>query len=204
MVTSQRISPAYKNLTPEQQVVLAKTDLRLREELYKRCKKLVEIIAKDYFLPSAEHIDLIQEGTFGLLKGINSFDPRRCGSVRYHLSLSIKRMMITAVKRDTRNKHQLLNSRVSPEDTNLEESVQGRYEAPEETNPEEALLIKEEIQRLYRELSPFEYQVFIQYQQRYTYSEIASSLDCKKKPVDNALRRAKRKAKELDISLIQH
>ena len=174
------------------------------EKLMHRHKHLVRLRARSYFLIGGDKDDLIQEGMIGLFKAVRDFDPAAGISFRAFAEMCITRQMITAIKNATRQKHLPLNSYVSLHGDRGGDSDRYYKEflsRPGSVDPVETVLAAErirdvrEITRNY--LTPMEATVFVGYMSGQSYREIAASLSCRTKAVDNALQRVKRKVAAL-------
>jgi len=71
----------YPLLTPEKEMIIAKRvvkgDLKARDTMIQSNLRLVIAIAKGYRKPNNSFLDLIQDGTIGLIKATEKFDPER-------------------------------------------------------------------------------------------------------------------------------
>jgi len=195
---------AWPGVAPrdEELVIRAKSGRRSAvDELLRRYRGLVESKARLYYLAGADHEDVVQEGMIGLFKAVRDFS---CGPARVFRSfadLCVTRQIITAVKAASRQKHVALNSYVSvdgpapscdPDQCLVDVLAEHRDPTPEDVVAHRQLY--EEVSgRVDRELSPMEGRALRLYLQGRSYSEIASTLSCNVKQIDNALQRAKRK-----------
>ena len=186
----------------EELVIRAKLGRRAAvEELLRRYRGLVESKARLYYLAGADHDDVVQEGMIGLFKAVRDFAGRRLSGFRSFADLCVTRQIITAVKAASRHKHVALNTYVSMESPvscrEAEQCLSDILEEPREPNPEEVVLgrqLYEEVNwRMSNDLSPLEAHALQLYIEGRSYTEIAGSLRCKTKQIDNALQRAKRK-----------
>jgi len=167
------------------------------EEVLRKYERRIENIARLYYLEGADREDVIQEGMIGGFKAIRDFKPNGGSSFPTFLTLCVHRNIQTAVKQGGREKHQPLNQANSLEqpdqfiilrNLSLEETIEGT-----KINPQNLITIKNSYLEFLDKLSPFEYHCYILRVKGDEYSEIAESLDCKIKSVDNALDRAQRK-----------
>jgi len=194
----------WQGLAPrdEELVVRAKRGrLSAIDELFRRYRGLVESKARMYYLAGADHEDVIQEGMIGLFKAVRDFSTRRARAFRSFADLCVTRQIITAVKAASRQKHTALNRYVStdapaalcdPDQCLIDILAEYREPDPEEVIAHRQLY--EEVRgRVDRELSQLEGRALRLYLQGRSYSEIAGSLRCNVKQIDNALQRAKRK-----------
>src|SRR5215467_696090 len=110
----QDASLRFNYMRDEEVVVFARTGHdRATEYLMTKYRHLVESKARSYFLPGADHEDVVQEGMIGLYKAIRDFRDDRLARFRAFAELCVTRQIITAVKTATRQKHVPLNAYVS-------------------------------------------------------------------------------------------
>lgn len=166
---------------------------------------MVERQARTFFLAGADHEDVVQEGMMGLWKAIRDFQSERLAKFAPFAEICVTRQIITAVKSATRNKHAPLNGYVSLNrsvgDEDGEVSLMDLLPDCAAGNPGE-FVMRPKLPRdwpaiLRAELSSLELQVLCMYVNQKSYQEIARSLACGTKSVDNALQRAKKKIKRL-------
>lgn len=174
-------------------------DERCCEYLLRKYRGIVLFKSRSYFLQGAEREDMIQEGMIGLYKSIRDFRPGKGCSFRTFADVCITRQMITAVKtREGERKLSIVF--VCALLRYNEESGNNRLEsAPDERaiDPQDILLIKETVRELEnlvsKNLSTFEWDVFIRYVDGASYAQIMEELNCTYKSIDNALCRVRRK-----------
>ena len=175
------------------------------EFLLIKYKSFVKSKAWPYFLIGADREDIIQEGMLGLYKAIKDFRSDRLASFRGFADLCITRQIITAVKASTRQKHIPLNTYVSLNkpiyDDNSTRTLLDVLPGSETTDPEELMINCEDFSdiklKLGEILSKLEIKVLSLYLEDKSYIEIAHELNLRKKSIDNALQRIKRKLKNL-------
>jgi RNA polymerase sporulation-specific sigma factor len=173
------------------------------DALIRRYASFVRLKASSYFLAGGDGDDLVQEGLVGLYKAIRDYRPDKDTSFRSFAELCITRQIITAIKTATRYKHAPLNSYVSfshspaGQDQDAECSLGDALPGPAVDDPITCVISTEELQSLLgclgSALSRLEGQVLTAYLEGRSYEEIADSLLCDPKTVDNALQRVKRK-----------
>ena len=138
----------------------------------------------------------------GLLSAIRQYDPKQNAAFKTYAELCIKNRLLSAVKTDSRLKHNPLNDGV-PLDSLLSEESQIPLLAYTELfrrTPEEQVLARENKRNkeefflsLMEKLSKFEKSVLRNYLNGLSYKEIAQ-ISCKdEKAVDNAIQRIRRK-----------
>ncbi len=182
----------------ELQKLAAGGDPRAEEALTERYLPLVNSCAGSMTLFGGEGKDLSQEGVFGLISAIRSFDPNVGASFRTYAEHCIRMRLLSAVKSASRLKHFPLNDSMSLEQ--LSEESDPRLTAVLEQfhrNPEDLVLARESKEELYKALSDclsrYEKRVFTLYLEGRSYQEIGSLLGKDVKSVDNAVQRIRRK-----------
>ena len=180
-------------------------DALAEEALVERYLPLVDSCARPMKLFGGEGRDLSQEGVFGLISAVRSFDPENGASFRTYAEHCIRMRLLSAVKSASRLKHFPLNDSMSLEQ--LSEESDPRLSAVLEEfhrNPEDVVLARENTEELYKALSEclskYEKTVFSLYMDGLSYLEIGNRLGKDIKSVDNAVQRIRRKlARNLNL-----
>ena len=191
------------------QELAAVGDRQAEERLVVKYMRLVRRCSRPFFLVGGAPEDLIQEGMLGLLSAIRQYDPKQNAAFKTYAELCIKNRLLSAVKTDSRLKHNPLNDGV-PLDLLLSEESQIPLLAYTELfrrTPEEQVLAREnkmELQQSFKRcLSPMERNVLRLYLDGLSYQEIAEQTGKPIKAVDNAIQRIRRKlAQNLDSGVI--
>ena len=191
------------------QELAAVGDRQAEERLVVKYMRLVRRCSRPFFLVGGAPEDLIQEGMLGLLSAIRQYDPKQNATFKTYAELCIKNRLLSAVKTDSRLKHNPLNDGV-PLDSLLSEEYQIPLLAYTELfrrTPEEQVLAREnkmELQQSFKRcLSPMERNVLRLYLDGLSYQEIAEQTGKPIKAVDNAIQRIRRKlAQNLDSGVI--
>ena len=184
-------------------------DRQAEERLVVKYMRLVRRCSRPFFLVGGAPEDLIQEGMLGLLSAIRQYDPKQNAAFKTYAELCIKNRLLSAVKTDSRLKHNPLNDGL-PLDLLLSEESQIPLLAYTELfrrTPEEQVLAREnkmELQQSFKRcLSPMERNVLRLYLDGLSYQEIAEQTGKPIKAVDNAIQRIRRKlAQNLDSGVI--
>jgi RNA polymerase sporulation-specific sigma factor len=173
------------------------------DALIRRYNTFVRLKASSYFLAGGDSDDLIQEGLIGLYKAVRDFRTDKETSFRSFAELCVTRQIITAIKTATRFKHTPLNTYVSfshtpagqesDSDCTLGDALPG----PRVDDPASCVISTEELQSLVfclgTGLSSLEADALRLYLEGSSYEEMAETLGCDTKTIDNALQRVKRK-----------
>ena len=191
------------------QELAAVGDRQAEERLVVKYMRLVRRCSRPFFLVGGAPEDLIQEGMLGLLSAIRQYDPKQNAAFKTYAELCIKNRLLSAVKTDSRLKHNPLNDGL-PLDLLLSEESQIPLLAYTELfrrTPEEQVLAREnkmELQQSFKRcLSPMERNVLRLYLDGLSYQEIAEQTEKPIKAVDNAIQRIRRKlAQNLDSGVI--
>jgi RNA polymerase sporulation-specific sigma factor len=172
--------------------------------LIRRYTGFVRLKASSYFLAGGEAEDLVQEGLIGLYKAVRDFRPDKETSFRSFAELCVTRQIITAIKTATRYKHGPLNAYVSFSQTPAGQGSDGgdvtlgdALPGPAIDDPSVCVISSEELQSLVFSLgtglSHLESEALRMYLEGSSYEQMADSLGCDTKTIDNALQRVKRK-----------
>ena len=191
------------------QELAAVGDRQAEERLVVKYMRLVRRCSRPFFLVGGAPEDLIQEGMLGLISAIRQYDPKQNAAFKTYAELCIKNRLLSAVKTDSRLKHNPLNDGL-PLDLLLSEESQIPLLAYTELfrrTPEEQVLAREnkmELQQSFKRcLSPMERNVLRLYLDGLSYQEIAEQTGKPIKAVDNAIQRIRRKlAQNLDSGVI--
>ena len=166
----------------------AQGNVRGEEELVSRYARLVRICSRPLFLAGGDSEDLIQEGMFGLLHAVRSYDSGRQAKFRTYAELCIRSRLLSAIRDAGRDKHSPLNHYVSLEAALPDTAV---------STPEDMLIDREirneRLSALMDQLSGFEAKILRLYLGGLSYGEIALQIGRTAKSVDNAVQRIRRK-----------
>ena len=173
------------------------------DRLVRRYYGFVRLKASSYFLAGGDADDLIQEGLVGLYKAVRDYRSDKETTFRSFAELCVTRQIITAIKTATRLKHQALNHYVSFGQTPAGQESDGDCTLGEALpgsrvdDPVVQVISTEELQSLVfclgTGLSKLEADALRMYLEGSSYEEMAESLGCDTKTIDNALQRVKRK-----------
>src|SRR6476659_7292018 len=199
--TAQRAQRALEDL---QLVLRARNgDGTALDQLMRRYTGFVRLKASSYFLAGGDSEDLIQEGLIGLYKAVRDFRSDKETSFRSFAELCVTRQIITAIKSATRYKHAPLNTYVSFSHTPAGQDVEGEctlgdaLPGPSIDDPSVRVISTEELQSLVgclgTTLSGLESEALRLYLDGNSYEQMAETLGCDCKTIDNALQRVKRK-----------
>jgi RNA polymerase sporulation-specific sigma factor len=145
-------------------------DEQALEEILKRHRSVVRAMAGRFGVTSDEKEDLLQEGMIGLWKAVQAFRPSHGTGFVALARVCVRRQMLSALRKASVSLH------LPPE----------RVSAPSRWVFQEDLLSG---------MTPLERQAFAHYLAGESASDIAGGLSISTKMVDNALQRAKKKAR---------
>ncbi|TYZ23878.1 sigma-70 family RNA polymerase sigma factor [Selenomonas ruminis] len=195
---------SWKEMTDEEIVALYQLngDDQLVQMMLKRYAPMIGGQTRWNCLRNIAQEDLYQEGQIGFFKAMRDYKPEKKIPFGVFAQHCVRCQFITAVKALQRLKNQPLNTAYSLDYSIAEESenytlldilVSDELEA----NPEFCLVMKEDYEFcqsvVSRELTPFDYRIFLSYVRGMSYQEIADEIGGSIKSVDNALQRSKRK-----------
>jgi len=203
-VATQQVQRAQRELLDLQLVMRARNgDPSALDTLIRRYTGFVRLKASSYFLAGGDSEDLIQEGLIGLFKAVRDFRADKETSFRSFAELCVTRQIITAIKTATRFKHAPLNTYISFSHTPAGQESEGEctlgdaLPGPGVDEPSVCVISTEELQSLVfclgTGLSSLEADALRLYLEGSSYEEMAESLECDTKTIDNALQRVKRK-----------
>lgn len=173
--------------------------IEAEEELAARYIRLPRSVARqsELFLPGAEHEDLIQEGTIGLLYAIRTYDPNNETAFVTYAYRCIENRLLSAVKSAVRQKNRAMNESIS-----LNEIIDAPF-ADEiaadniTSDPELMVLSKENLSEIEEKISSLlsdnDNTVLRLYLEGNSYREIACALGKDIKFTDNAVQRIRKK-----------
>jgi len=181
-------------------IALARSgDENALDMLYDKYKHNILFIAKKYYLNDGNNDDIVQEGMFGFLKAINTFDADK-GVFYSHLVRLVEQQIINAIKKSNGLKNAPLNERYNLNsqgelEIDEDDKVMG---IPNDTLSPESCVLMEESEKEFSsmvsdKLSELERKVLQLYLSGFSYDDIIKKLDVSYKSVDNALSRVKQK-----------
>lgn len=194
----------WKKMTDEEVVALYQLngDDRLVQMMLKRYAPMIGGQTRWNCLRNIAQEDLFQEGQIGFFKAMRDYNPEKKIPFGVFAQHCVRCQFITAVKALQCLKNQPLNTAYSLDYSIAEENenytlldilVSDELEA----NPEFCLVMKEDYEFcqsvVTKELTPFDYRIFLSYVRGMSYQEIADEISGSIKSVDNALQRSKRK-----------
>ncbi|MDR2589442.1 MAG: sigma-70 family RNA polymerase sigma factor [Oscillospiraceae bacterium] len=197
--TYRAMDKAYDQNSQELASKALKSDLSEEESLVTEYSWLVRACARPYFLAGGDSEDLIQEGMLGLLSAIRSYNPEKGAKFSTYAEFCIRRRIYSAIKSASAGKHTPLNSYISLESPQIDESSTSN--AYTLRSPEDFVIAKEHIgeveKLLYGALSSFESGVLELYLEGMSYKDMATHLSKPEKSIDNAIQRIRRKLSQI-------
>lgn len=181
-----------KNLSDNELIALHKQgNIKAFEEIFARYTGLVKSICRSYYLLGGDFDDLLQEGFFGLVKAVNTFDEDRQASFKTFAYLCVSANVKTAVKKACSRANMVLTSAVpihtliGLQTENLEDEI---------IQSEGAVELEEKLEKL---LSSYERKILKLWLSGLSYGEISIQIGKTVKSVDNAIQRIKKKLANL-------
>lgn len=170
-------------------------DFTQEEALVSEYSRIVKACARPYYLAGGDAEDLIQEGMLGLISAIRTFDLNKGTKFSTYAELCVRRRIYSAIRAASGNKHSPLNSYISLESPELDETTttfSGLIQ-----NPEVFVIERERVSEVERllsgTLSVFESAVLSLFLEGRSYKEMAAILKKTEKSVDNAVQRIRKK-----------
>lgn len=172
-------------------------DEKALDVLYDKYKRIVLLIAKKYYLVDGNNDDIVQEGMFGFLKAVNTFDEEKCEFVPY-LRMLVEQQILNAIKKSHSQKNFPLNDRLTLTSQGELDVDDALVSIPNNTLSPELEVLSEENSKdlnslIVNKLSKFEQEVLRLYLDGFKYNDIIEKLNVSYKSVDNALTRIKLK-----------
>lgn len=171
-------------------------DLEAFEVLYRPLASYKNSLCRRFFLPGAEKEDVGQEAMFGFAQAIQEFDTERGGSFHDYAMLRMRNAVVASVRKATRKKQLVLS-----EASSLEVCGPVMTSRLPDAIAADRCYLKELFQALKGSLSGLELGALIRRAEGVTVREIAAALSLGEKAVENALFRARRKAKKATLAL---
>ncbi len=178
-----------------------------KEMIFDKYNYLIDIYIKKYSRAirnlQIDEQELRSEALFGFSDGINSFNPDKDASLKTFLSICINRRVTKYIDRQARKKAQIINDTLSLDYVKDGESspLIDILSDDNKFNPLENLASYETVDEILKgakkELSPFEYEVFLFMLHGDDYQIIAKKLNKTAKQIDNTIQRIKLKMKKI-------
>ncbi len=190
----------YKNIVDDELVVMAKKgDTLAITTLIERYKGIVKSACRSMFLVGGDSDDLVQEGTIGILKAIESYNGK--SSFSSFAYLCAKSKIVSAIRRNNSKKNIPLNGYVSLSGFDGENNDKKEIFLSMGNDPETDYINKESVEELKISikgiLSGFEYKVLTMYLSGMTIDGICEKVNKEQKSIENALHRIRKKIGKL-------
>lgn len=173
------------------------------EELLNRYQNLIKSKTYQYFLPDGDKEDVYQVACIGFHSAVMSYSPKHGRSFESFASFVINRKLKTAIKISRAYKCEILNQAYSLHQEYLEGLMfldmipDSSYQSQIETI-ENPFILDEYLNTL--PLTNYEKTILKLFLSNLTYRQIADSMKCDTKSIDNAMQRVRRKlAKQFNI-----
>lgn len=181
---------AKLNLTDEELACLAASgDDESMAMLIAKVMPVAKAKASEYGGPRLSAEDLVQEGMLGFLDAVKTFRTEKEVPFKAYAEACINNRIISAVRANFNNKNAALTNAVS-----IDDETSKLLSGDDPANIVSAQFGSEHLKSLINSgLSDFERQVIELRLLDKSYSQIADSLECSEKAVDNALQRIRKK-----------
>lgn len=175
-----------------------KGDTEAITTLLEKYKGIVKAVARSMFLAGGDTDDLIQEGTLGILKAIETYNGK--SSFSSYAYLCVKSKILSMIKKNNSKKNIPLNTYVSLSGLDGEGDIKDIYLSMG-NNPEQDYINKESVEELKISikgiLSKYEYKILTMYLAGKSTSNICEEVGKEQKSVENALHRIRRKIENI-------
>ena len=177
-----------------------------KDILFKKYKYIIDIIIKKYSLSAVkvgiEYNDLYQEALVGFTDALNSYDENKDASIATFITLCVERKLQNTILKAKTIKNKMFIQALSldyQEDSEspLSERISDNSKNDPLNNMTNDESYMELIEKIKKELSNNEYEVFTLMASGLNYIEIAEQLDKNPKQIDNAIQRIKSKIKKI-------
>jgi len=177
-----------------------------KDILFKKYKYIIDIIIKKYSLSAVkvgiEYNDLYQEALVGFTDALNSYDENKDASIATFITLCVERKLQNTILKAKTIKNKMFIQALSldyQEDSEspLSERISDNSKNDPLNNMTNDESYMELIEKIKKELSNNEYEVFTLMASGLNYMEIAEQLDKNPKQIDNAIQRIKSKIKKI-------
>ena len=187
-------------LSDEQLIALAQNnDENATEELIKRYKFVSFSVARSFYLTTGDDDDLIQEGFFGTLNAIKTYNGK--SSLKNYIYNCAKRRMLSLIRKENSSKNLPFINYISLSSSDEVDSDKTDIIIDNAIGPEEQLINREKEEELKSNinsaLSELEHDILILFLQGYSYMDIGKKVNKSVKSIDNAIQRIKRKVRPI-------
>ncbi len=187
MMLDNQLSEERTDLTDAELIALFRNgDQTAFQQLAVRYMFVIRRKSADLFDKGVEADDLLQEGFLALHSAVNTYNETSGASFGTYAGVCIRNRLVSAVRSAGLKKNNVCTQPLSDD-----------IPFPTDREPENALIIKEDLDKLLQyirnSLSPAELQVLSLYLDGKSYDEISAALGISRKSCDNAMQRVRRK-----------
>lgn len=162
------------------------------EEIAREFSCHVKKATRRFFMPGADKEDVQQEALVGLNQAVRTFDSTYGRTLAEHIQMCMRNSVVRAVRSSTRKKHQVLSRSVDFEDLHP-----ASLQSDPSQEVEGKLMVESLIKHLKQNLSSFEIESLAARVKGDTVQQIGQRFNVPSKKVENALFRARQKAKQV-------
>ena len=186
--------------------MIGETNEEVRNSLYEKYVPLIQSIVKRYSSTARklgiDKNDLLQEANVGFTDAINHFNEEKDASFKTFMQVCIERKLINYIKKHQSTKHKIIQDSLSldyeyNEDGNSLKEMIGDIRLDPSIKYSEKETEKNRYEKIKKELSQFEYEVFLYMMKDLNYNEIAKILDKSPKQIDITMQRVRFKIKTI-------
>lgn len=185
----------YSDIFKDTLIKAQNGDIMAQNEVFKSCTKMINTLARKYYVLGYDIEDLVQESMLTLFYALKTYKFDKNVTFYHYAKVVAERKIINLIKSANSNKNAPLNESIRPEFDeynsciDIENSIEHKVIYNDNFNQ---LLLKAK-----QELSQFEIIVLQYYLEGFTIIEIAQKLNKKMKSVDNSMTRIKQKLKKI-------
>jgi len=195
----------YKTITDDELLYLIEeSEEKALEELIERYSQVINIKVAKYkekaYELGLDISDLYQEGLVGLITAVKNYNNKKDVLFKTYAEILVERQIKDIIKTNSRIKHRSLNSAVSLDGFNKEETI-NLYNVidVENATPESKLITEEEIAEIRKVLTAFELKVYELKLEGKSNKQVALILDKNTRSIENTIQRIKIKIKTKKI-----
>ncbi len=178
--------------------MLQVTDEKLLNQLINEYEYIIKIIISKYNIKYNDYDDVLQEGRIGLLKAIDAYDKKKGASFTTFASLCIDRQILSFLRTKNRKKNRINNYCYSIE--SYQSLIELKNTSYIDQNIEDYVLSKVYYEYIFEntliKLSEIEKDVYSQYTEGYSVSEISEKHSISKKQVYVIIAKVKKRIEQ--------
>lgn len=165
--------------------------------LFEKFEGYAHYLTRRFFLPGAEKEDLFQEAVAGFAKALDGYSAQHGTRVEDYFCMCMRNSVVASVRKATRKKQQVLSDATALDDV---VPVASSTWSPERV-VEGKMAFEQMLRGLKEALSSLEFEALFARIRGITVGEIGEAMGISPKTVENALFRARHKARKVAIAM---